>query len=146
MIKIEMQETDLRTFLGEQARLTQQTTQQIIDANARLSNANAALTAEQAKHRVTSDKVYGLQNEIDSHKYNITNLKADLETAKKAPPDPSLVAVELTDLLTNIMSGKPNKIEAVRVIRALTGWGLKEARDLYEGAELKVATAKIKAA
>ena len=146
MIKIEMQETDLRVFLAEQQRAATAQNGTIIELNRQISALNSSLSIEQQKHRVTSDKVYGLQSEIGNHKYAIAQHKAELDTAKKAPADPNLVAVELTDLLTNLLTGKPQKVEAIRVIRALTGWGLKEARDLYEGAELKVATAKIKAA
>jgi len=43
-------------------------------------------------------------------------------------------AEEKTEFTVMLMSGGPNKIPVIKVVRELTGLGLKEAKDLVEGA------------
>jgi large subunit ribosomal protein L7/L12 len=43
-------------------------------------------------------------------------------------------AVEQTEFTVMLMSGGPNKIPVIKVVREITGLGLKEAKDLVEGA------------
>ena len=43
-------------------------------------------------------------------------------------------AEEKTEFTVMLVSGGPNKIPVIKVVRELTGLGLKEAKDLVEGA------------
>jgi large subunit ribosomal protein L7/L12 len=43
-------------------------------------------------------------------------------------------AVEKTEFTVMLVSGGENKINAIKEVRAITGLGLKEAKDLVEGA------------
>jgi large subunit ribosomal protein L7/L12 len=43
-------------------------------------------------------------------------------------------AEEKTEFTVMLMAGGPNKIPVIKVVRELTGLGLKEAKDLVEGA------------
>lgn len=43
-------------------------------------------------------------------------------------------AAEQTEFTVMLMSGGPNKIPVIKVVREITGLGLKEAKDLVEGA------------
>jgi len=43
-------------------------------------------------------------------------------------------AEEKTEFSVVLMSGGPNKIPVIKVVREITGLGLKEAKDLVEGA------------
>lgn len=43
-------------------------------------------------------------------------------------------AAEQTEFTVMLMSGGENKINAIKEVRAITGLGLKEAKDLVEGA------------
>ena len=43
-------------------------------------------------------------------------------------------AEEKTEFTVMLLESGPNKIGAIKEVRAITGWGLKEAKDLVEGA------------
>jgi len=47
---------------------------------------------------------------------------------------PAAVAEEKTEFTVMLMSSGANKISAIKVVRELTGLGLKEAKDLVDGA------------
>jgi len=53
-------------------------------------------------------------------------------------------AVDKTDFIVNLVSSGDNKIGAIKEVRAFTGLGLKEAKDLVEGApkQLKAGVSK----
>lgn len=154
MIKIELQQEDLKAWLQEQAKISQAQNATINELSRQIERSNLALTSEQQKHRVTNDKIYGLERKIEDHGYVVANHKAEtenlksahklaLEDAKKAPPDASLVAIEIKDLLNALLGNRVDKIGAIKAIRVLTGWGLKESKDLYEGVELAVKQPKV---
>ena len=43
-------------------------------------------------------------------------------------------AEEKTEVTVNLMNAGPNKVNVIKVVRAVTGLGLKEAKDLVDGA------------
>jgi len=53
-------------------------------------------------------------------------------------------AADKTDFIVNLVSAGDNKIGAIKEVRAFTGLGLKEAKDLVEGApkQLKAGVSK----
>jgi len=66
-----------------------------------------------------------------------------------APPSGAAGAVaeaaaDKTDFIVNLVSSGDNKIGAIKEVRAFTGLGLKEAKDLVEGApkQLKAGVSK----
>ena len=54
--------------------------------------------------------------------------------AAPAAAAPAAAAEEKTEFTVMLMSSGPNKINAIKVVRELTGLGLKEAKDLVEAA------------
>lgn len=44
------------------------------------------------------------------------------------------VAEEQTEFTVNLLAAGPNKVNVIKVVRAVTGLGLKEAKDLVDGA------------
>jgi len=52
-----------------------------------------------------------------------------------APQGGAAAAAEVkTEFTVNLMAAGPNKINVIKEVRAITGLGLKEAKDLVEGA------------
>jgi large subunit ribosomal protein L7/L12 len=51
-----------------------------------------------------------------------------------APAAPAAAAAEKTEFTVVLSSGGDKKIQVIKVVRALTGLGLKEAKDLVDGA------------
>ena len=47
---------------------------------------------------------------------------------------PAVAAEEKTDFTINLTAAGPNKVNVIKVVRAVTGLGLKEAKDLVDGA------------
>ncbi|HVO21925.1 MAG TPA: 50S ribosomal protein L7/L12 [Anaeromyxobacter sp.] len=60
---------------------------------------------------------------------------------------PAAAAVEQTEFTVVLAEAGANKINVIKEVRAITGLGLKEAKDLVEGApkEVKVGVAKAEA-
>ena len=60
---------------------------------------------------------------------------------------PAAAAVEQTEFTVMLVEAGANKINVIKEVRAITGLGLKEAKDLVEGApkEVKVGVAKAEA-
>lgn len=54
--------------------------------------------------------------------------------AGPAASGPAAAAEEQTEFTVQLKSAGANKIEVIKVIRTITGLGLKEAKDLVEGA------------
>ncbi len=54
--------------------------------------------------------------------------------AAAAPAGDAAVVEEKTEFDVVLKAGGPNKINVIKVVRALTGLGLKEAKDLVDGA------------
>ncbi len=54
--------------------------------------------------------------------------------AAPAAGDAAAAGSEQTEFTVNLVDGGANKINVIKVVRGLTGLGLKEAKDLVEGA------------
>jgi len=58
--------------------------------------------------------------------------------AAAAPVAAAAAAVEKTEFSVMLMEAGPNKINVIKEVRAITGLGLKEAKDLVEAAPKEV--------
>jgi large subunit ribosomal protein L7/L12 len=58
--------------------------------------------------------------------------------AAAAPAAAAAVAIEKTEFTVVLTEAGPNKINVIKEVRAITGLGLKEAKDLVEGAPKEV--------
>jgi len=70
---------------------------------------------------------------------------APVAVAAAAPAAAAEAAEEKTEFDVILKSGGANKINVIKVVRALTSLGLKEAKDLVDGAPNAVKTAVSKA-
>jgi large subunit ribosomal protein L7/L12 len=70
---------------------------------------------------------------------------APVAVASAAPAGAVEAAEEQTEFDVILKAAGANKIGAIKVVRALTGLGLKEAKDLVDGAPQPVKTAVTKA-
>jgi large subunit ribosomal protein L7/L12 len=73
---------------------------------------------------------------------------APVAAAAAAAPAAAAAAVEKTEFTVMLMAAGDKKINVIKEIRAITGLGLKEAKDLVEGApkEVKADVSKDEAA
>ncbi len=65
--------------------------------------------------------------------------------APAAGAAPGAAAEEKTEFTVNLMAAGANKVNVIKVVRAVTGLGLKEAKDLVDGAPKPVKEAVSKA-
>jgi large subunit ribosomal protein L7/L12 len=70
---------------------------------------------------------------------------APVAVAAAAPAGAAEAAEEQTEFDVILKAVGPNKIAVIKVVRAITGLGLKEAKDLVDGAPQPVKTAVAKA-
>jgi large subunit ribosomal protein L7/L12 len=75
-------------------------------------------------------------------KFGVT---AAVPVAMAAAPAAAAAAEEKTDFDVVLISSGDKKIQVIKVVRALTGLGLKEAKDLVDGAPKAVKEAVAKA-
>lgn len=136
-MKIEMTQVEFNDFihnqqarLADQARIAAERTTQIQNLQNDLRKANDKVYTAENKVHTAENKVHDKDYEISRLTDQIRVEKLNTENAKAAPADPHLTAKVLQDLLVAIATG--NKIEGIKHIRTLTGYGLKEAKDLYE--------------
>ena len=59
---------------------------------------------------------------------------AAVSAAPSGAAAPAAVAIEQTEFTVVLKEAGPNKIGVIKEVRAITGLGLKEAKDLVEGA------------
>lgn len=67
-------------------------------------------------------------------KYGISAAPVAVAAAAAAPAAGGAPAEEKTEFTVVLKSAGANKIQVIKVVRELTGLGLKEAKDLVEGA------------
>lgn len=67
-------------------------------------------------------------------KFGISAAPVAVAAAAAAPAAAAGGAEEKTEFTVMLMSAGANKIQVIKVVRELTGLGLKEAKDLVEGA------------
>jgi len=67
-------------------------------------------------------------------KFGISAAPVAVAAAPAAAAAGGAAAEEKTEFTVMLMGAGPNKIQVIKVVRELTGLGLKEAKDLVEGA------------
>ncbi|HWQ26826.1 MAG TPA: 50S ribosomal protein L7/L12 [Chlorobaculum sp.] len=67
-------------------------------------------------------------------KFGVSAAPAVFAGAVAAAPAEAAAVEEKTEFDVVLKAGGPNKINVIKVVRALTGLGLKEAKDLVDGA------------
>lgn len=67
-------------------------------------------------------------------KFGVSAAAAAVAVAAPAAGGAAAAAEEQTEFTVLLTSAGPNKVNAIKVVRAVTGLGLKEAKDLVDGA------------
>lgn len=67
-------------------------------------------------------------------KFGVSAAAATVAAAPAAAGGAAAVAEEQTEFTVNLTGVGPNKVNVIKVVRAATGLGLKEAKDLVDGA------------
>ena len=67
-------------------------------------------------------------------KFGVSAAAATVAAAPAAAGGPAAAAEEQTEFTVNLTGAGPNKVNVIKVVRAVTGLGLKEAKDLVDGA------------
>ncbi|NTU93132.1 MAG: 50S ribosomal protein L7/L12 [Chlorobiaceae bacterium] len=71
-------------------------------------------------------------------KFGVSAAPAVFAGAAAAAPAEAAAVEEKTEFDVVLKAGGPNKINVIKVVRAITGLGLKEAKDLVDGAPKSV--------
>jgi large subunit ribosomal protein L7/L12 len=67
-------------------------------------------------------------------KFGVSAAAATVAAAPAAAGAAAPAAEEKTEFTVNLTAAGPNKVNVIKVVRAVTGLGLKEAKDLVDGA------------
>lgn len=67
-------------------------------------------------------------------KFGVSAAAAAVAVAAPAAGGAAAAAEEQTEFTVLLTNAGPNKVNAIKVVRAVTGLGLKEAKDLVDGA------------
>jgi large subunit ribosomal protein L7/L12 len=67
-------------------------------------------------------------------KFGVSAAAATVAVAAPAAGGAAAAAEEKTEFTVNLTSAGANKVNVIKVVRAVTGLGLKEAKDLVDGA------------
>ena len=67
-------------------------------------------------------------------KFGVSAAAATVAAAPAAGGGAAAAAEEQTEFTVNLTGHGPNKVNVIKVVRAVTGLGLKEAKDLVDGA------------
>jgi large subunit ribosomal protein L7/L12 len=78
-------------------------------------------------------------------KFGVSAAAATVAAAPAAAGAAAPAAEEKTEFTVNLTAAGPNKVNVIKVVRAVTGLGLKEAKDLVDGAPKPVKEAISKA-
>jgi large subunit ribosomal protein L7/L12 len=78
-------------------------------------------------------------------KFGVSAAAATVSAAPAAAGAAPAAAEEQTEFTVNLTGAGPNKVNVIKVVRAVTGLGLKEAKDLVDGAPKAVKEAIPKA-
>lgn len=78
-------------------------------------------------------------------KFGVSAAAATVAAAPAAAGAAAPAAEEQTEFTVNLTACGPNKVNVIKVVRAVTGLGLKEAKDLVDGAPKPVKEAISKA-
>jgi large subunit ribosomal protein L7/L12 len=78
-------------------------------------------------------------------KFGVSAAAAAVAVAAPAAGGAAAAAEEQTEFTVNLTNAGANKVNVIKVVRAVTGLGLKEAKDLVDGAPKAVKEAVSKA-
>ena len=78
-------------------------------------------------------------------KFGVSAAAATVAAAPAAGGAAAAAVEEQTEFTVNLTAAGPNKVSVIKVVRAVTGLGLKEAKDLVDGAPKAVKEAISKA-
>ena len=101
--------------------------------------ANATLSKDDILEAIGNMSVFELSELIDAFKsrFNVTIAAAPVGAAPAgggAGAAPAAAAEEQTEFTVNLRDAGAKKIQVIKVVREITGLGLKEAKDLVDGA------------
>ncbi len=101
--------------------------------------ANATLSKDEILEAIGNMSVFDLADLIENFKtkFNVTISAAAPAAAAGgagAGAAPAAAAEEQTEFTVNLKAAGAKKIQVIKVVRELTGLGLKEAKDLVDGA------------
>jgi len=96
------------------------------------------MTKEQLVGFVESMSVLELKELVEMLEERFGVSATPVAVAGAAAPAAAAAAEEKTDFTVTLKSSGANKINVIKVVRALTGLGLKEAKDLVDGAPKEV--------
>jgi large subunit ribosomal protein L7/L12 len=105
--------------------------------------ANATMSKDEILDAIGNMSVFELAELIDAFKtkFNVTISAAPVGAAPAAGGAGAAAAPaaeEQTEFTVNLKSAGAKKIQVIKVVRELTGLGLKEAKDLVDGAPTTV--------
>ena len=92
------------------------------------------LITEQMIQHVESLKVLDLKNLVEAFEKHFGVSAAPVAVAGGAPAAGAAVAEEKTSFTVTLKASGDKKINVIKVVRTLTGLGLKEAKDLVDTA------------
>ncbi len=98
--------------------------------------ANATMSKDEILDAIGNMSVFELSALIEDFKtkFNVTIAVASAAPAAGGPAAPAAVVEEQTEFTVVLMGAGAKKIQVIKVVRELTGLGLKEAKDLVDGA------------
>ena len=104
--------------------------------------ANATLSKDDILEAIGSMKVSELVEltEAFKQKFNVTIAVAAAGPAAGAGAAAAAAVEEQTEFTVTLAAAGAQKIQVIKVVRELTGLGLKEAKDLVDGAPKEVKT------
>ncbi len=98
--------------------------------------ANATLSKDEILEAIGNMTVLELSELVEAfkEKFNVTISAAPAAAAPAAGGAAAPAAEEQTEFSVNLKDAGAKKIQVIKVVRELTGLGLKEAKDLVDGA------------
>jgi len=104
--------------------------------------ANATLNKDEILEAIGNMSVFELAELIETFKtkFNVTIAAAPVAAAAPAGAAAAPAVEEQTEFNVVLKEAGAQKIQVIKVVRELTGLGLKEAKDLVDGAPKEVKT------
>ncbi len=98
--------------------------------------ANATMSKDEILDAIGNMSVFELSALIEDFKtkFNVTIAVASAAPAAGGPAAPAAAVEEQTEFTVVLKEAGAKKIQVIKVVRELTGLGLKEAKDLVDGA------------
>ncbi|MDQ2668063.1 MAG: 50S ribosomal protein L7/L12 [Gemmatimonadota bacterium] len=96
----------------------------------------ATMTNDEILDAIGNKTVFELADLIESFKskFNVTISAAPMGGGAPAGAAPAAVVEEQTEFTVMLKEAGAKKIQVIKVVREITGLGLKEAKDLVDGA------------